>query len=46
MSFHSDTSSDVGGDLDFGGANKDYYTGNFTYVNLAQETYYKIKVDG
>ncbi len=36
----------VGGDLSFGKSNSKYYTGDFTYVNLTVDTYWKIKIDG
>lgn len=41
----ADTSSDVGGDLTLGGTDDKYYTGNFTYVPLKEETYWLIKAD-
>lgn len=42
----SDITSNVGGDLTLGGTNELYYTGNFTYVPLKEESYWLIKLDG
>ena len=44
--FHSDEEAKVGGDLSFGQPNSKYYTGDFTYVDLTADTYWKIKADG
>lgn len=46
LSSFSDTSASLGGDLNLGGPNEKYYTGDFNYVTLTSKTYYKIKVDG
>ena len=43
---YSNANSTVGGDLSFGQSNDKFYTGDFTYVNLTADTYWKIQVDG
>ena len=42
----SDIAAEVGGDLTLGGTNEKYYTGDFTYLPLQEETYWLIKADG
>lgn len=45
VSLIRDTSASVGGDLNLGGPNDQYYTGDFNYITLMDKTYYRIKVD-
>ena len=42
----SDLKSDVGGDLTLGGSNSKYYDGDFTYVDLTNDSYWMIHADG
>ena len=35
-----------GGELLLGGTDPSHYSGNFTYVDLTQQTYWQFKMDG
>ncbi|XP_063727090.1 lysosomal aspartic protease-like [Symsagittifera roscoffensis] len=41
-----DLNSAEGGEIYFGGANPDHYTGNFTCTDVTSKTYWQFKMDG
>jgi cathepsin D len=46
FSFWLNNDLDNGGQLFLGGSNPDYYTGNFTYLNLTTDKMWIFKIDG
>lgn len=43
---NKDPKGKVGGELIFGGVDKDHFEGEITYANLSETTYWKFKMDG
>ena len=42
----SDESAPVGGELVLGGIDAEHYTGEITYVNVTEESYWQFQMDG